>query len=353
MPRLATWFLPALPFVGFSLTAQSPAVPSVGAPSPGASSERELLVERHADKLAAPFLRLHRWHTDLDAARRAAARDGRLILAHFTRSFVPCGTSIRCEREVLSDPAFAAVADRAVLYCHVTAHVDAAHDRMLFATGGSGWPHHVVMDATGRILGRHPSHLEKSPAAFLDLLDAAERYLDIEAEAERARAEASRRQLEAGLAIGALDLDTARRLAARCGPIDAEAAAAIERRITDLEIESILTGLDRFDPADQVVAGEAFHGLWRMGKRPEARNATRDFWGGILVFLETRDAPDLELYGAALGELEVRFGESRGYRRFLDERRARLAELRAAASDGGEDAPVGQVERRSPTAPSR
>ena len=90
-----------------------------------------------------------------------------------------------------------------------------------------------------------------------------------------------------------------------------------------------------------------------MGKRPEARNATRDFWGGILVFLETRDAPDLELYGAALGELEVRFGESRGYRRFLDERRARLAELRAAASDGGEDAPVGQVERRSPTAPSR
>ncbi len=302
--------------------------PLAEAQSPAPAEDTAVLRGRLADKLAAPFLSQHAWHTDFVAAQRAAARSGKPIFAHHTRSFVPCGTSIRCEREVLSAPEFAEIAERAVLYCHVTAHLDPEHDRQLFVRGGSGWPHHAVLDATGRVLGRHESYREKSVEDFTDLLDAAVAYRELEARTAAQHAALAREQLEAGLACGALDLQTARRLVAAARPVDPDTATRWERRLTDLEIEELLARHDRFDESQHAVLGEALYGLWRMGKRPEGRNASRDFWGGILLYLESREEPDLDLYGEALGQLESQFGDARGYQRFLDARRSALADLR-------------------------
>jgi len=287
----------------------------------------EVLRQRFADKLASPFLRLAAWHTDLRAAEREAARDGKLILVHCTRSFVPCGTSIRCEREVLSAPEFANLAARVVLYSHVTAHLDATHDRFLFEVRGSGWPHHAVLDATGRVLATHESHRDKSVAELTQLVDRARHYLEVEAATEADVAAARRRRLEAGLAAGALDLAEARELFAGAGTMQAADAARLGTLLTDLEVADVLCRYDRFDESVHAAAGAEFAAMWRQGKRPSARNAARDFWGGILRWLEQQERPDLALYREGLDRLEELVGTARGYREFLDQRHRAYATL--------------------------
>ncbi|MCU0867837.1 MAG: thioredoxin family protein [Planctomycetes bacterium] len=321
MPRLAasrTLALTLLASFAPTTTAQAPTDPAE-------------LQRRAADKLAQPFLRLHEWHTDLGAAQRTAARDGKLILVHCTRSFMPCGTSIRCEQQVLSSPEFAAVAAEAVLYCHVTSHVDATADQRLAEWRGSGWPHHVVLDATGRVLGTHESHRDKSAAEFRALLAAARSFLQVERDTLAAERRARRERLQAGLQAGALDLTTARELFATCEALTAAESRELADRITDLEIGAALASVDRFAPAAQIEAGGRFVAMHRLGKRPFARNAVRDFWGGILVFQEQAATPNLELAKEALGALEQRFGGERGYRGFLDARREWLVQASAAA----------------------
>lgn len=283
-----------------------------------------VLRQRLEDKRTSPFLLANAWHGDLGEAQRVAARDGKLILVHCTRSFVPCGTSIRCERDVLASPEFAGLAARVVLYCHVTAHVDAAEDQRLYALRGSGWPHHAVLDATGRILGTHESWRDKSVAELTALVDAAERYRACEAACEADRTAANRRQLEAGLQAGALSLDEGRRLLAAAGPLPRDVAERHAAQLTDLEIAQILARHDRFDPKAQAAAGAEFTALWRAGKRPGARNPARDFWGGILLHQEQLPQPDQALQQTALQQFEALLGDARGYRDFLAARRQAL-----------------------------
>lgn len=290
-------------------------------------TDEATLRARLADKLASPFLQLATWHTDLATAKQAAAREGKLILMHGTRSFVPCGTSIRCEREVLSAPEFAALAERVVLYCHVTAHVDPESDRLLFTTRGSGWPHHAVLDATGRVLGTHESWRDKSVAELAALVDRAQEFLKLEAVTAREIAAAQQRLLRAGLAAGALDLASARRLLAAAGPLPRAEAETVAGQITDLEVGEILARHDRFDEKQQAAIGAEFYGLWWTGKRPLARNALRDFWGGILLYQEKSEKPDLAVCKEALAKLEAELGTARGYRSFLDARKKAMEDL--------------------------
>ncbi|MEQ1632617.1 MAG: thioredoxin family protein [Planctomycetota bacterium] len=311
---------------------------AVAPPSPTAT---ELQVRR-ADKLAQPFLRTSVWHTDLESAQGEAARSGKLILVHCTRSYTPCGTSIRCERDVLSSPEFAAFADEVVLHVHVTSHVDVEEDRRLSAWRGSGFPHHVVLDATGRVLGTHESHRSKSVAAFRELVVAAKNFLELEAATKEQEAQQRKQRLQNGLATGALTLAEARALMAASGTWTAEELEAASNAITDLEVAQVLMSIVRDDPPSQREAGRAFVAMHRMGKRPLARNFVRDFYGAILLHQEQAESPDLELCRGAMRELEERFANERGYRAFLSERRAELGELEvrtAATREGDSKAP--------------
>lgn len=286
-----------------------------------------VLQQRRADKLAQPFLRLAGWHTDLPAAQQAAAASGKLILVHCTRSFVPCGTSIRCERDVLSSPEFVAFAETVVPYAHVSAHVDATQDRQLAEWRGSGWPHHVVLDATGRVLGTHESHRDKSVAELRELVARARQFLADEAVAEREIESVRLRQLSRGLEVGALTLAQARSLFAAAGVLPAADATRFAARITDLEIADVLTRIDRFDAAQQIKAGAEFATMHRQGKRPHGRNAARDFWGGILLHVEASEKPNLDLHREALAAFEERLGSERGYQEFVAKHRAAGVEL--------------------------
>lgn len=294
------------------------------------STEPAVLRERLQDKLASTFLRRARWHTDLATAQQAAARSGKLIFCHFTRSFMPCGTSIRCEREVLSTPEFQEFARNVELYCHVTSHVDAAADRLLFATGGSGWPHHALLDATGRIVARHDG--EKSVSSFATMLAAAAAYLDIERETAQRIAAAEQRRFAAGMAIGALTLAQARDLFAAMGELTPDRLTRYAAMLDDLEIRTVAARFDRFDEGSHQGAGRHFYGMWQAGKLPWSRDTRRDYWGGLLAYLETRDDPNLELYQQGLTALAQEFGDAVGYRTFLAAKRQALEALRSKSA---------------------
>ena len=302
-----------------------------GQSTPATPSSAELQVQR-ADKLAQPFLRHAEWHLDLQSAQRAAAREGKLILVHCTRSYTPCGTSIRCEREVLASPEFVAFARSIVLLVHVTAHLDEEEDRRLPAWRGSGFPHHVVLDATGRVLGTHESHRQKSVAAFEELVAAARDFLAIEATTERSEQSLRRQRLQVGLAAGSLTLVEARDLMADSGTWSPAEAIDIASLITDLEIAATLATVDRTNPTAQQETGRVFALMYRLGKRPQARNAMRDFYGAVLLNQEVAERPDLELCRAALAALEERFAGERGYSAFLKDRRQKLVELEAKSA---------------------
>lgn len=69
-----------------SARAPVPAVRLQLAPAQSPKSQQELAELREA-KLAKPVFRLAPWVTDYDAARAAAAKEGKLIFAYFTRSY--------------------------------------------------------------------------------------------------------------------------------------------------------------------------------------------------------------------------------------------------------------------------
>lgn len=346
----------ALPSLLASLLAQSappvpqnaPPVPAPSAPAavaaPTPSPSHRELEARRLDKLAQPFLRLAPWHTNLESARRVAAREGKLVLVHCTRTFTPCGTSIRCERGVLSSPEFVAFAQRVVLCVHTSAQVDAAEDQHLSEWRGSGWPHHVLLDATGRVLAMHESFRDKTVAEFAAMLDGAERFLEVERTAAAATKEQNWTCLVHGLASGALSLAEAQTLFAASGVRSHEEARDAAARITDLEVAVVLTGLDRQDASARERAGKAFAAMHRAGKRPHARNAARDFWGGLALYCETQPEPDEAMWAEAIAELEARFATERGYQRFLDERRA--ARATRAVQAPADAAPKGSAEPR-------
>ena len=104
-----------------------------------------------------------------------------------------------------------------------------------------------------------------------------------------------------------------------------------QRALVDLEIADVLTRYDRFDPAQQAKAGAEFHVMHRQGKRPHGRNAARDFWGGIVLRVESIDEPDLALHQEALAAFEQRFGSERGYQDFLAKRRQAFVDLQRKA----------------------
>jgi hypothetical protein len=130
------------------------------------------------EKLKSPFLSKAPWATDYDKAREASASSGKPILAYFTRSFAPCVPCSQLEGTVLLTGEFAKLADRYVLFCHITSQAQGEkYQDLLAEKGGQGWPSVFFLDSGGNVLARHAGPLTvegidaagEKPRAFLDL----------------------------------------------------------------------------------------------------------------------------------------------------------------------------------------
>lgn len=134
--------------------------PTLDAQTPLSQAE---LTARHQQLLQEPFLAANPWLTDFAQAKAAAAAQGKLILAYFTRSYRPSGPSRKIEGETLSSPEFATLQQSYVLFCHITSRVDgAANPHLHRAKGGRIFPYFAALDAQGKVLARRQAFVHNT-----------------------------------------------------------------------------------------------------------------------------------------------------------------------------------------------
>ena len=104
------------------------------------------------------------WQTDLDDARRLAAKTNRLVLLHF---WMPsCQPCLRLERQVFNQPGFGEALEAHYVPVKVNAQ---ANPEIAEQYGVDRWPTDVVVDADGQIL--HGGVCPQDARQYMLLLD--------------------------------------------------------------------------------------------------------------------------------------------------------------------------------------
>ena len=114
------------------------------------------------------------WMTDFEAAKTVAAKEKKMLLLDFTGSDW-CGWCIKMKKETLDQEAFKAYADKNLVLVEVDfpqrktlpAVVKKQNDGLMKKYGVQGFPSYVVLDSTGKELGRQPEYLKGGPSAFI------------------------------------------------------------------------------------------------------------------------------------------------------------------------------------------
>jgi thioredoxin-related protein len=118
------------------------------------------------------------WQTDFTAAQTAAKKDGRAILLDFTGSDW-CGWCIKMKKDSLDRKAFQEFADKKLVLVEVdfpnnkkqTDEVKKQNEGLQKKYGVDGYPTFVLVDQSGKELGRHVGYLKGGPSAFVEKIE--------------------------------------------------------------------------------------------------------------------------------------------------------------------------------------
>jgi thioredoxin-related protein len=118
------------------------------------------------------------WQTDLPKAETQAKAEHKIVLLDFTGSDW-CGWCIKFRKEVLDTPEFQAYAAKNVVLVELDfPHNKAISDDLKKANAAlktqynvNGFPTLVVLDSTGKEIGRQVGYAEGGPSAFIAKLE--------------------------------------------------------------------------------------------------------------------------------------------------------------------------------------
>ena len=118
------------------------------------------------------------WKTDLPAAQTEAQKDKKLVLMDFTGSDW-CGWCIKMKKETLDQKAFLDYAAKSLVLVEVdfpnkksqSADLRKANKALQDKYGVQGFPTYVVIDGSGKELGRQVGYLKGGPQAFIDQIE--------------------------------------------------------------------------------------------------------------------------------------------------------------------------------------
>ena len=133
--------------------------------------------------LLAPFLALVAltlsasaadWMTDFEAAKATAAKEKKLMLLDFTGSDW-CGWCIKMKKEVFNEQAFKDYAKKNLVLVEVDfpqrkklpAAIAKQNDNLMRKYKVEGFPTYVILDSSGKEIGRQPEYLKGGPSAFI------------------------------------------------------------------------------------------------------------------------------------------------------------------------------------------
>lgn len=111
------------------------------------------LAAEYKKKLDKDFAKKTPWLHTFEEAKKTAAKDGKLILGYFTRSYAPCPPCNMLEAGPLVSEWWTKMAGQFVPYLNVTTMIDGTPDQeLLEAKGGDGFPYMIFMDSSGAVL---------------------------------------------------------------------------------------------------------------------------------------------------------------------------------------------------------
>ena len=118
------------------------------------------------------------WLTDFEAAKKVAAQEKKLLLLDFTGSDW-CSWCIKMKKETLDQAAFKDYAKTNLVLVEVDfpqrkklpAAIAKQNDGLQGKYKVDGFPCYVLLDASGKEIGRQPGYLKGGPEAFIRKLD--------------------------------------------------------------------------------------------------------------------------------------------------------------------------------------
>ncbi|MHC4379959.1 MAG: hypothetical protein ACYSU1_02575 [Planctomycetota bacterium] len=224
-----------------------------------------------------------------------------------------------------------------VPYLHVTTRIEGRKDENLFREiGGTGFPTIKFMDAEGSVLGEPGG---RDVAAFDETLGTLMELAELEK-----RIEAGEEGLEddlfmAKLRMGAYSFEDAKANAAKFKELTAEEKKEVAQILVNLEIESIMSGIDSQEAAE--AATQTFLAWLEKGKIPTG-DALGNFWGMIMEHAEAKK--DVKLFTKALKGLEEEYGHIEQAKSFFDAKKAVLKEMKAEHEEVVEETVEEQIE---------
>jgi hypothetical protein len=115
--------------------------------------EQERLEVEYKKKMDKEFTKKLPWVHTFDAAKSQAAKENKLILGYFSRSYAQCPPCNHLEGGALLSDWWVALAKDYVPYLNITAQLKEKPDQdLLEAKGGDGFPYMIFMDSSGAVL---------------------------------------------------------------------------------------------------------------------------------------------------------------------------------------------------------
>ena len=257
--------------------------------APAVEPTQAELQRKRAAKLALPVFQSKSWLTDFAAAKAQAARDGKLVLTLFTRSYAYCGPCEALENGLLSTPEFAEFAKQIVLFLHVTTHVDGDRDPdLLREKGGRGFPTLAFLDASGALAAMHVG--EPTVAALGATLREAESFAKgVIRPASAGDKDAQRKLFVTDVERGSITLEAAQALR-QAIDLDAASAARVDQGMANVEFRTVLTGVR--GQKDLPKAKTLLLAMLDAGRLPTGGDSAQ-FWGFLMTAAELDQDPKL------------------------------------------------------------
>jgi hypothetical protein len=284
------------------------------------------LEEKRAQKLASAFLKKAPWVTDYEAAMAAAKEKSKPILGYFTRSYAACPPCLQLEGGALLTDEFAKLAEKYVLFCHITTQIPGEkHGDLLSQKGGEGFPHVVFMDAEGKVLAEHEG--PRSAEGFDATGAKASAFIALRDQAAKGDKKAEADLLVKQLELGHLEAAEAAKKADGMN-LSKEQKAAFEAALAEREILGVLQGIRDDEGAN--AAGKSFFDRYQAGKpAPVGDQAVQGYW--ILLMGHAEDAKDVSAFEAGLKALKAKFGNVPQAQAFFKKQEATLEKLKGGA----------------------
>ena len=220
---------------------------------------------------------------------------------------------------------FAKLAERHVLYCHITSQAQGEkHQGLLAQKGGQGWPSVFFLDPDGNVLARHSGPLT---VEGFDATGAKPRaFLDLKVKAEKGDARAKIEFVLARLELGQLKPGEAEdKIRETGGSPSAEQEKRLGELVANAEVEAILRPV-KSEEAKNAAAKKCYERRKAGKPAPTVEPWQGAYWNLVLEVAET--AKDVEVFEESLKILKEKYSALPDAQKYLREKEASLKKLK-------------------------